>query len=84
MRSATIDLPGELPVSDDYSKSLPQDPVQPMLHRPGRRGPSRLRRILALVAFIAVMLLMAEMLRMGARPHPHGVTSPPPATQAPR
>jgi hypothetical protein len=84
MRSAPIDLPGEPSVSDDYSKSLPQDPVQPVPRRPGRPGSSRLRRILALVAFIAVMLLMAEMLRMGARPHPHGLNSPPPATQAPR
>jgi hypothetical protein len=55
-------------VSDDYSANLPHDQGQPVAVRAGQ---SRLRRILALVAFVAIMLLMAEMLRMGAKPHPH-------------
>jgi hypothetical protein len=59
-------------VSRDYSANLPRDTVQ---SDPGRTGASRLRRFLGLIAFMVVMLLMAEMLRMGARPHPHGASA---------
>jgi hypothetical protein len=56
-------------MSHDYPASLPQDSVQP------GPGHTRLRRFLGLIAFMVVMLLMAEMLRMGARPHPHGASA---------
>ncbi len=56
-------------MSYDYSASMPHNPVKPVAGYPGA---SRVRRVLGLVAFMVVMLLMAEMLRMGARPHPHG------------